>query len=543
MATDAVERDRFCRRSGPDEGDGKIRKRNALTAISATVMVLQLLGGPAPVQAQAAPDVGYVFSPTSGPQGTVINVTNGTGCPNPSSTPDNVVFLLFREGAPAHPVTFTSTAAGTFSGTYSTAQDDPGEYLSVIRCETTGKGGFGDPFTVTPGPGSTYKPLVPARILDTRDGTGMGGETSPIDPGGTIDITVTGAGGVPASGVTAVALNVVAVDASGPGSYLTVWPAGTEKPLASNLNFDAGVSVPNLVVVRVGAGGKASLYNNAGTVHVVADVQGWFTGNTAAPGSTYVPLTPARVLDTRDGTGQSASGQLGPGATIDLKVTGVGGVPATGVEAVALNVTTTGATGSESFLTVWPAGTSRPLASHLNFAADQDVPNLVIARVGTDGNVSIYNNVGGVDVIADVQGYFAAAATPPAVGPGSNYHPRSPARILDSRTGLGIPGGFEGQLGSGATTDVQVAGVAGVPANATGVVLNVTVAESPGPPSYVTVYPSGTARPLASNLNYVAGQSVANLVFVRLINGKVSIYNNVGSTVVIADVQGWFTQA
>jgi hypothetical protein len=86
-----------------------------------------------------------------------------------------------------------------------------------------------------------------------------------------------------------------------------------------------------------------------------------------------------------------------------------------------------------------------------------------------------------------------------------------------------------------------VAGVAGVPANATSVVLNVTVTEPIGPESFLTLFPNGTARPLASNLNFVAGETVPNLVVVRVQNGKVSIYNNVGATHVIADVQGWFS--
>ncbi|MDP1806313.1 MAG: hypothetical protein Q8K72_14160, partial [Acidimicrobiales bacterium] len=86
---------------------------------------------------------------------------------------------------------------------------------------------------------------------------------------------VTGRGGVPAAGVTAVILNVIAVDPA-VGGYLTVWPAGEPLPLASNLNFGTGQTVPNLVVAKVGAGGKVSIYNGGGTAHLVADVAGWY---------------------------------------------------------------------------------------------------------------------------------------------------------------------------------------------------------------------------------------------------------------------------
>jgi hypothetical protein len=177
--------------------------------------------------------------------------------------------------------------------------------------------------------------------------------------------------------------------------------------------------VPNLVIARVGIDGKVSIYNNLGTINVAADVQGYFQGD--ATGSSYLPLTPSRVLDTRNGTGGTAS-PVGPGGVIELKVTDAGGVPATGGTAVALNVTATNVSGAESYLTVWPSGTSRPVASNLNFIQGQTVPNLVLARVGAEGRISIYNNVGNVDVVADTQGYFAAPVAAPPL-PGSVYYP------------------------------------------------------------------------------------------------------------------------
>ena len=125
-------------------------------------------------------------------------------------------------------------------------------------------------------------------------------------------------------------------------------------------------------------------------------------GTPAAPD--FTPLTPARIVDTRDGTGGFA-GQVGPGATINPKVTGVGAVPATGVGAVVLNVTVTAGT-APSFLTVYPDGQSRPEASNLNFTAGQSVPNLVVAKVGTDGRVRAFNYAGSVHVIFDVVGWF-----------------------------------------------------------------------------------------------------------------------------------------
>jgi hypothetical protein len=95
---------------------------------------------------------------------------------------------------------------------------------------------------------------------------------------GTVTLQVTGAGGVPVTGVSAVVLNVTVTDPSSQG-YVTVSGAGTTRPTASNLNFVAGQAVPNLVIAPVGAGGKVELYNGSpGTIELVADVSGWFTG-------------------------------------------------------------------------------------------------------------------------------------------------------------------------------------------------------------------------------------------------------------------------
>ena len=91
---------------------------------------------------------------------------------------------------------------------------------------------------------------------------------------GEVALSVVGRGGVP-SGATAVVLNVTAVDASASG-YVTVYPDGSARPLASNLNVGPGQTVPNLVVAKLGSNGKVCLYNHAGTVDLVADVNGYF---------------------------------------------------------------------------------------------------------------------------------------------------------------------------------------------------------------------------------------------------------------------------
>ncbi len=165
----------------------------------------------------------------------------------------------------------------------------------------------------------------------------------------------------------------------------------TGAPLASALNVQAGVDTPNLVIAKVGDGGKVSMYNNAGTVDLVADVAGWYPAQ-----SGLNSLTPTRLLDTRDGTGGSA-GKIRQCGKIDLQVAGRGGVPTTGAGVVILNITATGGTAS-SYITAWPSDQPRPESSVLNVQPGVDRPNLVVAKLSADGKVSLYNNNGAVDL-------------------------------------------------------------------------------------------------------------------------------------------------
>jgi uncharacterized delta-60 repeat protein len=380
---------------------------------------------------------------------------------------------------------------------------------------------------------SSLHPVAPVRVLDTR--TGLGSAGGRLQAGGTLALQVAGRGGVPSAGATAVVLNVTVTEPTA-GSFLTAWPAGRSRPLASNLNFAAGQTVPNLVVVKLGAGGVVNLYNLSGSAHVIADVAGWYGAGPASPGARYSAITPARILDTRTGDGAPAA-KVGAESTISLQVTGRGGVPATGVSAVVLNVTATEPTAG-SFLTAWPAGSARPLASNLNYAPGQTAPNLVIVKVGDGGKVNLYNYAGGVHVIADVAGWYGADGATT----GALFSSVVPSRTLDTRTGQGTTAAV--RLGTGSTLTLQVTGKGGVPASGvSAVILNVTVTE-PTAGSFLTVWPAGETRPMASNLNYVVGQTVPNLVAVKVgVGGKVNLYNHSGSVHVIADVAGWYGSA
>jgi hypothetical protein len=266
--------------------------------------------------------------------------------------------------------------------------------------------GYVAPEGDAPGPAGFYTPVVPARVLDTRNA--IGAPTAPVPARGQIDVPVTGVGNVPPLGAAAVVLNVTVTNPSAP-SFLTVFPTGGSPPVISNLNFVAGQTVPNRVIVKVGAGGMVSFYNQAGRVDVIADVAGWFSDATAGgTGAGFNPLAPTRILDTRDGTGgfHSAVGQT----PIALTIAAVAGIPgpgsATPPTAVVLNVTVANPN-APSFLTLWPDGANRPAASDLNFLAGQVTSNLVVVKVGADGKVGIFNAAGTTNVIVDVVGWYS----------------------------------------------------------------------------------------------------------------------------------------
>ena len=384
--------------------------------------------------------------------------------------------------------------------------------------------GAGEPPPGPPPPALSgdFVPLQPFRVLDTRNG--IGGRLTPLGAGTTVEIDTYGKGGIPTTGVTAVAMNITAVGASA-ASYFTVWPARETRPVASSLNFAAGQTIPNLVVMKPGVGGRIAVWNEAGTVHALADVVGYFREST---NDRLLPVQPYRLLDTRNGIG-APKARVGKDGVVSLKAVGVtgSGVPAAGVDAVVLNVTVDGAS-AESFLTIWPHGEPRPNASSLNFVAGQTVPNLVIAKVGAGGMVDIYNAFGAVDIIADVVGCFTAQAL-------GRHKPVGPERLLDTRNNI-FHQGVIGQT----TLTMPVAGRAGVPAGALAAVLNVTVT-APTATSFLTVWPSGQPMPTASSLNYIAGLTVANLVIVKLgADGGVNLANAFGTTHLIADVVGYF---
>lgn len=379
---------------------------------------------------------------------------------------------------------------------------------------TVQKGACGSPQV-----GATrFNEMTPVRVLDSRPESRVGPYSTPWGSGETRSLQVAGVAGVPAF-APVVALNVTAVTPS-EATHVTVWPTGQAKPATSSLNVPRGDIRANLVTVETGSNGMVSLYNNYGATNLVIDVVGWYDPST---GNRYNAVQPERLLDTRTGPGQV--GRVGRAQSVSVKVTSVAGVPV-GATGVMLNVTAVNPTAA-THVTVWPAGSARPLASNLNLPAGDTRANLVPMKVGQGGQVSLYNNAGSVDLIVDIVGWYGPA--------GAGMSPVTPSRIWDSRTGPGGPGRLSGPSIRGLT----VAGNGGVPSYASMVVLNVA-AVNPTASTYLTIWSAGSDKPATSNVNIPVGDTRANLVVVPVgVGGTIVVYNNVGSVDVVVDVVGW----
>ena len=365
---------------------------------------------------------------------------------------------------------------------------------------------------------SKYVPLAPLRLFDSRN---LGAKPQANVP---VEVGVTGVGGVPGLGATAVVVNVTAVDAADAG-FVTVWPSGALAPSVSNINVRAGETAPNLVTVSPGSNGAITILPTT-SAHLLVDVFGYYTASPSSVDGRFVPLpSPQRLYDSR-GLGPKPDGKAERTVTVGGSV----GVSGSGAEAVVLNVTADDAS-APGFVTVWPAGGNAPQVSNINLDhVGQTRANQVIVKLGDGGAISLLTS-NGAHLIVDVVGYFTASGIGPASSSGL-FVPASPVRLLDTRNDTKPIGG--------SSTDLAVVGRWGVPAaGVLAIVGNTTVVDALAP-GFVTVYPLGQAVPNTSNLNVEGGQTVANHVTTLLHDGGVSLQTTV-SVHLLVDLAGWYT--
>ncbi|WP_020577952.1 DNRLRE domain-containing protein [Actinopolymorpha alba] len=386
-------------------------------------------------------------------------------------------------------------------------------------------------FTGSPANGNPFNPVA-TQVYDSRNTGG-----SPVPGGGVRTIQVAGVGGLPADGISAVFANVTVISPSSLGG-IHVWNPDEPEPGINNVVFQSGVNQSTMIAAKVSADGKLAIGNRGtGDLHVVVDIQGWFSGPVTVPasdGGEYRPLQHARIVDTKNGTG-GYTGTIGPNKTRSFKVTGVGGVPSSGVSAVALMVTATDPS-ANSWITVWPTGEPRPNVSQVSVGTGSAVSNTVIAKVGAGGQVDVFNRSGAVNVLVDVQGYYTDST---AAKGGGTFVPVDLPRIYDTGSGTG---GSTTPLTGGETREVQVSGVGGVPASGVvAVAVNLSVA-SPSTDAELTAFASGSAKPAVTTLNATAGADTSTLAQVKVgADGKIAVSaTGSGQMRLMIDVEGYY---
>ncbi len=520
--------------------------------------------GPRTVVPPAYPVVSSL-SPAAGPDsgGQAVTV-NGTGF-DPAMT-------LSLGGTAVTPADVTSTS---FTMT-TPAEPDGYAQLTVTNAAGSNRLSAGSGYIYTAL--SKYVALTPFRILDSRTASCVQCGAGKLTTGETRTVQITGVAGlsggadpVPAN-ATAVVINVTAVF-SNTGGLLTIYPTGTGRPNASNLNFGPRVTTPNLVTVALGqataddTNREVNIYNPIGAVDVVADVEGYFVPDTHSdPTGQFHAIAPLRVCDTRahqaanvcNGTGASDH-RLGPGDVLKVNVSGVpsgvrgapASIPTNGTaQAAVLNLTAVDGT-SGTYLSVYPPQADGSCAtsagtSTINVSAKITEANRVMVSLGPSASggpttdVCVYNAAGSIDFILDATGWFGSATAPL----GTQFQAIGPTRVCDTRAGSGTPCAGH-TLTSGATLLVAVDGVAGVPRTGPVAIVGNLTAISLGPAgTYLTAYPAtASPRPNASDLNVVSSV-LPNLVAVGLSQvspaGDIRLFNAAGNVNALLDVDGWF---
>jgi hypothetical protein len=357
----------------------------------------------------------------------------------------------------------------------------------------TGAAGQADP--------SGFVPLVPKRVLDTRD-PAQGGANGMVGAGRTVSIDVSGL--VPAD-ATATVFSVTATGSCVAG-FLTVFACGA-RPETSNINYEVGRTTAGLVITPM-TDGKACIFASNPT-DVIVDVMGAFTPD----GDRFHPMSPTRWIDTRGGTVQlpEIEGVRAAPVQTQLAMRGTGGVPQDAT-AVWLNLTVADPS-SPTVLTAYPGpcGTP-PLSSNVNARALRSTASSVLVGLGADGSVCVLTYVGKSHIVVDVAGWFGPG------GGGLAYRPTAPNRLLDTR--------LNGGVATNADTPVHVNAVS---------VLNVVAVDSTAL-GYVIARPCGS--PLISSLiNTTPAEDTANLIAVGGdAAGNVCVQSNIRSHLVVDQV-------
>ena len=439
-----------------------------------------------------------------------LGADRGTGLDSGGSS----TMWFAGQGVLNNPSDGTERVVGNHLAIYAPGVGSPSH---CVQLPTTLNAGAALPAVAPFGASGRFNPISPVRLFDTR----MAGSSANlltlardadqrVSGGSTFSVELAGAFGVPAN-ATAVAANLTATDAL-VGGYATVWPTGLPRPVASTLNYGPGGSVTNTALTGLGTQGRISV-SPSGPAHFVADLQGYF----APTGAGFVPGAPRRLLDTRSDPGGILKG------TVSRTI-----IPAAAPlpQAYALNLAVTGSA-APGFVTVYPCGQPVPTSSSINFAAGQTISASVLATMGASGICAQSNT--DVHLIVDRNGTFEATG-------GLDFQAVAPVRLVDTRDAASP---WVGRTTKQTPLPLKLDGLAGLPPQTKAVALNVTVTGGVDD-GFATIYPCSGGWPGTSNINYRAGQTIANSALVGLgTDGKVCLYSS-GRTHVVIDLTGVF---
>jgi len=495
---------------------------------------------PQPTSTTDVSDVVPVWSP----DGTTILFTRAIATA-PATGGGTPTFAFSLQTVPAAGGAMTAVPGG--DGGFSADYDPTGK---KIVFPVVPSGGDSGPLTVMNVDGTGKVALGPTGALPawSPDGATIAYATVTDNDTSAANADIAQIATVPASGGPGTVLAVTRPTTARTVAEYPAWSVDGESILFDLYTYDAqGVQGPGDIWSVDRAGTRAGKFiANAGD-----EYQPFAQGPAPTPvvsgtPSRFKPVTPVRILDTREGVG-APKAKVAAKTPLVVPVRGVmtdaGAVPSNAT-AVILNVTVTGGT-SATDVRVYPSDAATlPGASNINAAAGATVPNLVTATLSADGKVALLSSGGTVDLIADLAGWYT-----PTSGD-SGFTSLDPGRILDTRSGVGAPAA---RVAAATPIDLQVTGAlptsdggtVTVPADATAVVLNVT-ATSASSGTDIRVYPTpadpAAPRPLVSNLNLRAGETTPNLVTVAVgAGGKVRLANAAGQVHLLADIAGYYS--
>lgn len=382
--------------------------------------------------------------------------------------------------------------------------------------------------------GTSYVPITPFRIVDSRFDTGVAGSLTANVPRTFQVAGVGGAEGIPADAV-AVTGNVTVVGQNWSG-YVSVTPTATANPTSSTINFPVGDNRANNVTLPLSTAGKLSAVFKAPagkTTDLLVDITGYFL---AGPeDATYSTMAPARVLDSRPAIGIGLSGPFLPNAPRKLTIAGSHGIPADAV-AITGNLTVVGQTRA-GYLSVTSESVVNPQTSTLNFPmGDTRANGVSVPLNGTGGLWIVFKASGGAtNVILDVTGYYRADPS------GLLFYPLTPGRLMDTRAGVNLSG-LHGAFRANLPRRLQVAGHWGVPVGSQAVTGNLTVVNQTAA-GYVSATLTSQVNPMTSVINFPLGDIRANGVTLPLTAGRSwFVYKAASGTTahLILDVTGYF---